>query len=476
MSENNAAVIEGRKPILDQESAKTFPPKNIDRQWNFITEAIRRDIATKPEIRKQLEVFCVKPVSETLPNECIDLLSKNDPRIANLAERYKSEAKAYLVLPPVPDEQIKPDIRNAPSYYSIKPRMDAWRKYYPEIGEEGVRNKAREFLKNNKEGITREEREMIGIRYGYARDVKRLALGAEILEQSNLTPNENGEIILPSGVKIVVDIDQGEAKSDLLNPHLWQRRVQLKDRVYEIEVNNRKYILKEKKTVRHKDTMKGEHRDGNLSSEEFSVAKYFQEHGGREKGNVKVSWEKPVGFVSYPDGFQFAIFEFEEGLIEDRAIIQQLATNIIEHQDQFRDEYQLIAKLVGDKHKDTLENLTFKEFAMTKALRMERQVNDLMEETAIINGYSNRDRDGYSYKITNEDQLQLEIIGFDFEYFSKMSSDQVTERLKIHKKSRKEWDRDGISFLFWNDGSDVTEVQKAAYFAMLETEGFKKTS
>ena len=141
---------------------------------------------------------------------------------------------------------------------------------------------------------------MITKRYKYARDVKMLALGAEITEQESVAPNEDGEILLPSGIKLVIDVSKDTKRTDLLSPHLWERRRQLKDRVYEIDVNGRKYILKEKKTARHTDTKEGGHREGRLSSEEFETAQHFQENGTVSNGRLSVGWEQPVGYSSYP--------------------------------------------------------------------------------------------------------------------------------------------------------------------------------
>lgn len=310
-------------------------------------------------------------------------------------------------------------------------------------------------------------------------------MGAEIVDQGGVSLNTNGEVLLPSGVKMVIDIKDDDQRTDLISPHLWEKRRQLKDRVYEVEANGRKYILKEKKTARHTDTMDKGHRDGRLSSEEFAIAKDLQENGNLDRGDVGVSWERPVGCVTYPDGFSFVVFEYEKGLIEGKFLIRKLAKEIFNHKDQFVEEYRMITEL-ADKYKDSPEvlafeddqsptelKLTFGEFAMVKALRMERQALELMEETITKNGYSNADSNGYSYRIKEGDRVQLEIVGFDFEYFNNISPDQIAERLARHKSFMDEEElRRGIGFLDWGfGGMGVTRMQKAAYFAMLESEG-----
>lgn len=492
--------IEARKPIIDSESAQAYPPDEIDRQWRLVTEATRRGLINDQSTRRTLLQFCTTPVTETLPGQFLQTTLASDQLIARLAERYRLGIKQYLELPAVPDELIKPDIRNAPTLLNPHKLIEDLRRLYRGDDaqfERSLRNKIESgaFLR----GITAEERLMIVQRYRYARDVKLLALGAEIIDQGDVTLDENGEVLLPSGVRAVTDLDNSDQRADLLSPHLWERRRQLKDRVYEIFVNGRKYILKERKTARHTDTKKGGHKEGRLSSEEFEIAKHFQENGNATRGGVSVSWERPIGYVSYPDGFSFAVFEYEEGFIEGRFTTSRLTKEILDHKDQFLDEYQLIVQLV-DKykdspevlsfddrrsesglralarwlglHKDTPPQLSFEEFAMVKALRMKRQASNLLEETIIKNGYNNSDIDGYSYRIKEGNQLQLEIVGFDFEYFSKMSPDEIPEELERYKQYEKEDESGhGIGFLYWDGGSSVTQMQRAAYFAMLESEG-----
>ncbi len=501
MSESDTSTIETRIPVIGPEGRHAFLSDDIDKQWGLITEATRRNFIIKPESRNALLKFCTTPVSETLPDQFLKTVSGVDERIARLAKRYRASIRSYLEIPPVPDEQVKPDIRNAPSLRRPDDVIDMLNRLYSKddpMYEESLKHYigSGAFLR----GITEEERLMITKRYKYARDVKLLVLGAEIINQGNVMPNEKGEVILPSGIKMVIELGNDGQRSDLLKPHLWVKRRQLKDRVHEIDVNGKKYILKEKKTARHTDTKRHGHREGRLSSEEFEIARYFQEHGTVSKKGISVIWERPVGYVSYPDGFSFAVFEYEEGLVEERKITLQLAMEIIKHKSQFEEEYQLIKQL-AEKYKDSPEvlafetqrtesglrgaltrrfglrkdiplRLSFEEFAMVKASRMERQARELMQETITINGYNNSDIDGYSYRIKNGDRVQLEIVGFDFEYFSKMSPEETAKRIEGDREFQKEWEhRNGIGFLCWNDGSSVTRMQKAAYFAMLETEG-----
>lgn len=500
MSESTATPeVAQRTPILNKETATVFPLDDIDRQWGLATEAIRRDMVGKPEVRKTLVPFCREPVSEALPGQFLSTLSSVDERVARLAQRYQETLPGYLDLPTVPDEQIKPDVRHAARLHTLDDTVAMLTRLYGQ-DDPMYKDSLQRHIDSGTfmRGITAEERLMIVKRYKYARDAKILALGAEVMEQGTAVPNQNGEITLPSGVKIGMDVTEAEQRNDLLNPHLWEKRRQIKDRVYEISVGGRNYILKEKKTPRHTDTKKGGHREGRTSADEFAVAKHFREHGRLNQGNIGVDWERPIGFVTYPDGFQFSVFEYEEGLLNDD-VQTRLAIEITNHREQFEEEYKLIAGL-AQKYKDSPEvlafedqrtesglkaamkwlgiqkesplQLTFEEFAMVKGLRMQRQSRELMEHAMLNNEYENSDMDGYAYRVHSNGGVRLDIVGFDFEYFEKVSPERAAEVRERRKELQREWEsRQGIGFLGWNNGQRVTRMQKAAYFAMLEAEG-----
>lgn len=493
--------IESRKPIIDRESTEQYSPDQMDQQWRLLTEAIRRNILTNPETRTAAIGYISSPVDESLPRNFLDGLSSDD-RVARLKERYRDKIGNYLELEPVPEDQISPDIRNAKSLTKPENTVEMLQRLYgidtPEYYE-NLRRYAESgmFLR----GITAQERLMITQRYRFARDVKLLALQAEVAGLGeNIQINDRGEAVLPSGTSIRINAEDETRRQELLNPQNWQRRRQLKDRVYEIQVGSSKYILKEKKTARHTDTKKHGHKPGLTSLEEFQTAQHFQENGVEQQGNIKVNWEKPVASVTFPDGFQFTVFEHEDGLVEESSVTQALAQEILEHRDQFENEFVAIQTMAGKfkddpkvlafergntesglktilqwlgLRKEQIPELSFEEFAVIKALRMQRQARNLMKEIIIRNSYTNSDLDGYSFKINSQNgKPQLEIFGFDFEYFSKIDQDEIEERIKRHNDFEQEWEsRDGVGFLCWYNGSSVTRMQKAAYFAMLEAEG-----
>jgi len=493
--------IERRNPIVKPEELSEVG--NIGYEWALFTKAVKREILSHPEVRQSLREFSTKPVSESLANEAVQLLAQKDDQVARLVKRYEKSLGVYLSLAAVPDDQINPDVRHAPSLPSPEQVAMMLQNIYEKDNSQYSKElQAIIDLGYFLRGITEEERSLILTRYAFARDVKLLALGAEILDQgSGIEFDEAGEIVLPSGIRMVVNSSDPEVRSDFLNPHVWEKRKQFKDRIYEIEISGRKYLLKEKKTARHRDTRKGGHTDGRSSSEEFAVAKHFQDHGTVNQGVIGLVWERPVGFVEYPDGFQFSVFEFEEELEDSSEVNRLLIEGIVSHRKQFENEYALLSSLVK-KFKDSPElsafqsknsvrglraimpwlrrarqedpePLTFDGFARVKALHMERRARRLMEEVILDLGYENFDTDGYAYQIrSDENKFGLEIVGFDFEYYRKVS----TERAAELKAMREKYDsmletRRNIGSINWDDGQSVTLTERAVYLVLLEVEG-----
>ena len=450
--------IEG-KPMEDGSAAK-FHLDEINNQWMLVTEAVRRDLLTKPTVRNVLTQFCTTPVSELLPQSVFHTIETIDERIAQLSSRYSASLGAYLNIAPVSEDRIVPDITYSPH-------------------------------------LTEEEKSLVATRFRFARDVKTLALAAELEENKSEIQQAGNEILLPSGTKIVIDAE-GETRRDLLQPHIWQKRTQLKDRVYEIEVNNRRYILKERKTSRHTDTKKGGHREGRSTADEYEVARSFNQNASVTSDTTIISWEKPIGYVEYPDGYSFTVFEFEEGLMGDYHITPQLARAIQEHREQFEDEYHRVSSLTSKylesdlaflssrnrsaQRKANLWNslainrwrapaLSYEAFSRVKALKMQRNAVQRMKEIIFENGYEAHDLDGYAFRINTDKEVKLEVVGFDFEYFFSITKEEISER-KAHLRQH---DREvemkfNIGVANW-EGNRINKIDKAAYLALLELEG-----
>lgn len=278
MGETPFEDIESRQPIMDLESTEQYPPDKMDGQWRLLTEAIRRDILVNPETRRVAISYVSSPVDESLAKKFLDELSLF-PRIGKLIERFRDGIVSYLGLETVPEDQIIPDIRHAPSLqkpHDIVKRLkelygENTQDYYLALLEYVNRGT---FLR----GITAQERLMVAQRYRFARDVKLLALQAEVAYlEGSITTDNSGNVVLPSRTCIRINVEDNTRRQELINPQNWQKRRQLKDRVYVIQVGSNKYILKEKKTPRHADTHRGGYKPGLTSLQELETANSFKE-------------------------------------------------------------------------------------------------------------------------------------------------------------------------------------------------------
>ena len=414
-------------------------------------------------------------------------------RILRSREENKSSLIAYLDLEPIPDELLKPDLRHASPLCSVEADIEMLSRFGdPNTAEN------REYLLRGSEcgnyakGITDEERSMVDRRYRYARDVKIIALAAELLAQETLNVRDD-TLVLPSGIKIEFFTDQPNVVTELLDPHFWRIRTQLKDRVYQADTAENRYILKEQKTDRHMHVFKHGHRPGNTSSDEAKASALFSANACVELGDISLSWEKPIASVTYPDGFQFAIFTFDERLASDFNVTEQLTRAIRNNRGQFEEEYQRVKehskrfmswdaakprglqkppslpeRLIGRLHREP--TLSFDEFARVKAFTLQEQARDLLDDTVLANGHNNSDADGYAFNVLTAPRVTLEIIGFDFEYVRKSSDPDWCQRERRDRRERIKKNRleRGIYTSQWKPGQQIKQVERAAYLAMID--------
>lgn len=466
----NLENIPRRIPVLNKESVKKFPDEKIDQQWNLTTETIKREIQIDRETREAIIPFVSSPVSEDLPNKVVQATASVNGNIGRLEQRFQ-ELGQYLALPAVPDELIPIDLKNVPAYadpeetYTMYAQWEYGMEQFQKLIDRG------RFLR----GITSEELAMVTKRYRLARDIKLLALAGEMIEIGPISLSQNGEATLKSGTRIFMNPDKVADHNELLNPLNWIKRKTIKDRVYEIEVAGKKCILKEKKTARHTDTKRHGHKEGLSSGDEFKTATFFNEHGTLTQEGITVSWEDPIGYVVFPDGFQFTVFEFEKDLINHGEAVTKLFHEIIQHRDQFESEFQEVAKHAKKlrKHRatrmyaDDNPNLSFESFARAKAMYWTSKANRTLENTVTSNNYGNSDYDGYAYRIHEEPRLSVEIVGMDFEYFYPLDPKEGQERLQREKEF---WHEhvlaNGIFMSQWWDKKPVTKGEQAAFLAL----------
>ena len=478
MTELSVSDIPRRKPILDIESSANFPKETIIHQWQLMTELIKREIQANPDSRQAVLSFIAAPVSESLANQVVTAAADVSEHVSKLQDRFKQSLGRYLSLPAVPDELITPDIRSAPAYGDPESYIASLEKYSPESFQKAIRqaiNSGR-YLP----GITGEERKLIATRYQMGRDCKILSLAAELLGISPLELKDT-ETPLPSGTRIYIDLQATLDHKILINPLNWVKRRMIKDRVFEVDIAGKQFILKEMKTPRHTDTHEYGFRQGLSSGEEFKTAAFFQEHGRSDKEGIVVNWEKPLAYVVFPDGYQFTIFAHEKGLMNDEETGRLLTQALHAKKADFQEEYNRIAQrvkdlkqLVGNYYPELEENLSFEAFARIKADYWIQQARNALSAIITQQNYGNYDLDGYAFKIHNvETGLKVEILGIDFENFYKIDPSLAQEITNRRMEFELEKIQKNLLLMpDWDDNQPVSKIERAGHLALFE-EQFK---
>lgn len=493
-----------REYTLEQEEHEAA----VDRQWMLLTEASRRAILASPDIRDALGGEVKGPLEETLPLRVVGNLETRDTLTATVASRYTDSLGARLALPPVPDSLLNPDIthaqplRDAPT---VKYSLGLAMKYSPDTYDDKF--EALRLNAQNNPGVSKAERRLVAQRYRFARDTKMLGLMAELLDNPVPDNNQGGNVVaheLPSGVKLAITREAFESEPALLDPARWESRRQLKDRVYAVRIGGKEYIQKERKTARHTDTKEHGHKPGLTSLEEFDAARKFSGLGTIEQNGVRLRWEKPVAYAEFPDGYQFCLFESEGDLdtdwptfelrlaVEDAAelyqgefaALQAKSKRVLAERTDLIPDYlrekpeqpKRFAFLRGSrKHKNDEgkelkhDELTFQEFAELKANMLVLQARQMLTDTMHEMGYTNSDLDGYGFRVSTDNRIGLDIIGFDFEYYSYEPSTaaESARRAKEYKAGGKAATSQ-VSMSASNRGIAV-----AAAYAMLDDMGMR---
>jgi len=462
-----ARNLERRVPVLPRESHPEIESRVIEQQWSALLDELRKLIGTDPGLRKKMADFSSAKITEETAFACMQALAERSPVIQRLLQT-SAELKMYLALPAVPEAALAVHVKGTPSsitperYLESKLLEHADGPITAEVYEE-VHARLSELsgLKLFHMGITPEERLLILRRYRFARDVKFLALAASVDEVPPLEPERKDPFVtwtLPSGVQLTGEREREQELAELfLHSGAWQKRKQIKDRVYEVSIGGKRYILKEEKTSRHEDTSGNfsEVRIGHVAKEEYAIAKLLQAQGRLKQGDVAVHWEAPQCFVSFPDGYRFVVFSFEERLQDGQAAHRTLTQAILKRREAFEAEFQadrvLTAaylrdprSLFGEKsftesfletvvrkiqdmgsHEDAL---TFEDFALVKAQAMldaaQRLMKRAQRKSRLKNLDENPNDSAYRVNMT-DDGVTLEIVGFDFEFYIRMSPEEA---------------------------------------------------
>lgn len=341
------------------------------------------------------------------------------------------------------------------------------------------------------------------------RDTKLHALMAELQEQP-MQPSEAKNGVLSrefaNGAQLAVIVGALETFPSLLDSKKWERHYQLGDHVYTMVADGKEYIVKEQDASRHKGKKKRSSDDGLTSRQEFEVAREFMNLGTVRQGDIELRWEKPLGYVELPDGYQFNVFEVEPDL-EEQYPIDQLAREIMASAEGYAEEFEQIrqrAKEIYDERRDLLrtyraslvakpswydfseearsqrelyksqpkpDELTFEEFARVKAYQMGEEARELLRQAQLERGYTNGDTDRYVFRVQSGDRPVLEIVGFDFGHYSK-----DPKRLAHMKQGRQTMKEEGMKSrmsAYYDDEVEARAIAGAASYAMMEQAGWK---
>lgn len=478
-------TIETRLPAVDEHTVETVINPLVSREWTLVTEVIKRRMP-QSDVRAILESFIDKPVSQHLAGDMLDALQAN-AEVESVLKRSGTHLTDMLALAEVPEQAMTPDIKNTSRLSHPVDDVLHFRSFNTDD------ERIKELLKQKSEqgiyttSLSPYEAPLVLKKYTFARDVKLLALGAELTEVGGVDLDEEGGATLPSGTRLKVSSEHSSSPA-FLDPSKWEYRRQFKDRVYEVGVDGKRYFLKERKTSRHKDTISGGHRDGLTSSEEFEVAVTLNSKASVDEGEVRVSWEKPVGFVEYPDGFSFAVFEYEEGL-EPNMPTAKVEEAILDNPEAYSDEYEEVKKrinnyLVHPLVKDAAAFtslappkrrfgffgnreplLNYEAFAEAKAAYLCDAARELGQEKALDVGYRNTDSaPANAYRLIQGESgsIAVEAVGFDYELY-----EYDPERVEKIRENTKEARRD-MPGLFIPAELQPKPLELAAYLALRE--------
>ncbi|MDZ7587298.1 MAG: hypothetical protein U0946_06075, partial [Patescibacteria group bacterium] len=215
--------------------------RRINKQWTVITEIIRRQLndnnndkernGLSGNIRSAILPLVKVVADEQLPFELIKILIENPDALSGrlTASLLKSKDLIdYLKQPSIPEEEYA-------FYRGLQPKKS-------DSPEKAA----------NKRIVLR--------RSIYAREVKLLALGAELYSLDKSRPENRYELETPNGIKMKLNPNFDNLREKLINPLGWEFKKQIKDRVHIVTIAGKEYILKEQKTKRHKDVRRAQYK------------------------------------------------------------------------------------------------------------------------------------------------------------------------------------------------------------------------
>lgn len=358
---------------IDKIELQQIELEKTKKEWGLASEIIKRELLESSDVRDALVRQLHEPLSEGLSHATLQELSVTNPRIKKFLDSHFSKNLS--------------EITNTETIITDTTRD------------------------SKRLGLSKTERAIALEKWRMGRDVKMLGLMSDLID-SPIEMIESEDYLIGTtshGVELI----SNHHSSELLNPGKWESRRQIKDRVYEVFIDGKRYIQKEQKTKQHRDTMQGGKIWPMSSRDEFIIGKKLSEAGSIDKDEFSVRFEKPLGAATFPDGYSFAMFEFDESIADDDLAETGLAAKIIS--DIFKGTDKDYAELHGapsDKDYDYIQHFaTEKDFALFDAANYEKKV---LESKF---GVYNRDA-GKNWKLTkNKAGKRFDLLVYDYEFY-----------------------------------------------------------
>lgn len=438
--------------------------RSIGKQWILTTELIKQQIN---ESNAQQFARLVKKIpDETLPLKLFQMIEAEElasPRLREFLSRHP-QLKRYLEIPSTPEERY--------TFY--------------------------QGLQRGNPNISESERQRIVQRAAFAREIKLLALYADLLSLGNETLSKDHEFTTPNGANMIFNPQFENLRPFLLDPTTWESKRVIKDRVHSVIIGGKRFILKEGKTIRHQDVAGGPNRNirfGNTPKQEYEVALALAKDGVAQKGDVCASWETPIAWVGFPDqeNFQLVLFKevpqaFDSIDYSSRdqtrinyshllaSLTKAIMTNIQIYKNQFEDLRLKASQLypqvsfwdtekfpsyidqfeADQESPQTLspEDFTDEDIAAVLAGRLITEATHLLQAEIISRGFYNNDHNGmgeYIFRIgiSENERVVLHAVGIDLEYVQPFDSEIKLSRLDGYKQIndylREKIDKSGIT-------------------------------
>ncbi|MFA6963971.1 MAG: hypothetical protein WC227_04690 [Patescibacteria group bacterium] len=446
----NPQPEEAPEPVIKKQDLPNITADKLERNWHMILEIIHREASNNSNVRHILIEYADKPLSQDLPRELLGKLVIESQRTARITDRY-NENKKFIDLPSVPEHRIGDQFYGSGTD-DLMETISQEETTSPEEEENrinNVRHKIKHGFYHDK--ITGPEATSAISHYKFARDLKLLALEAELLENKDKIPEGDDEFILPSGIKILANTaDGGRVPSELFDPRVWEKRTptSYRNRTFLLEAGGKKYILKEKRTGRHDLKASA----GAMSAEqEYEISKDLVSACSKtHHDHLGLRWERPICSVSFPDGFQFVVYEHAGDLLDGETAKFILQQQIITNKEQFGPEFEKIRAEAKDTLTDPAVNemvafsapeetfgaklkrwfgkkkekeLTFEQYSLIKSSLLENFASKYLKRVVSSQGYLAADGLQHAFQVENTDQLRLVAIGFDTEHFKHEAQD-----------------------------------------------------